>query len=27
MIDAAARELTVQVSAGRGDARLPMLRR
>jgi hypothetical protein len=27
VIDAAARELTVQVSAGRGDARLPMLRR
>ncbi len=27
MIDAAERELTVQVSAGRGDARLPVLRR
>jgi hypothetical protein len=27
VIDAAARELTVQVSAGRGHARLPMLRR
>ena len=27
MIDAAERELTVQVSAGRGQARLPVLRR
>ena len=27
MIDVAGRELTVQVSAGRGDARLPVLRR
>ena len=27
MIDTAERELTVQVSAGRGDARLPVLRR
>ena len=27
MIDAAARELSVQVSAGRGEARLPVLRR
>lgn len=27
MIDEAQRELTVQISAGRGDARLPVLRR
>lgn len=27
MIDAAERELTIQVSAGRGEARLPVLRR